>query len=156
MLEISGLDFGQDSPVSDVLEVVGDEVDHGAAELAELFLGRHPDQFLIFRQNWQMQMYWIFRQNWQVQPFQIFPPKIDDEIFFDFPAKIDMQIFWDFPAKIDGCKCWSWRKKYLKIQLNEFNIKQKLILSSNFWCGQTHMNHFYEFGHALLCYLSRT
>jgi hypothetical protein len=93
VLEISGLDFGQDSPVSDVLEVVGDEVDHGAAELTELFLGRHPDQFLIF------------------------PPKLTDANILDFPAKIDrrkrfkfsaqnrlMQFFLDFHAKIDGCK----------------------------------------------------
>ncbi len=104
---------------------------------------------------------------WLMQIFWIFPPKLTDANVSNFPAKIDANVS-NFPAKIDRCNFFgfsrqNWpmqmlilKEKYLKIQLNEFNIEQKLFLSSNFWCGQTNMNHFYEFGHALLCYLSWT
>ncbi len=35
-------------------------------------------------------------------------------------------------------------------------VEQKLMLSSNFGCYQIHNCQRYDFGHTLLCYLSRT
>ena len=55
VFQVTRLDIRQHGAVSDVLEVVCDKVDHGAAKLPELLLGCHPQLMLLFRVlNWDL------------------------------------------------------------------------------------------------------